>query len=156
MTGQVDDGSAGNNPAYLAASALLVRVNPFVRRDFARLGKPDHSNWRLVAPRAARSAPKRRLQFPYRGVTRPSYRIQRQASAGLAAAAFNLQPAVTAIDALANRWGRLRWPAIALHADGPCFRFGTIRFAGGFPSLLAGMLGMYVGPHNPRTPYRLA
>src|SRR6476469_2370106 len=74
----------------------------------------------------------------------------------LAAAAFNFQPAITAVQALAYRWAWLRWHAIAFHADRPCFRLGTVRRTGRLPSLLAGSFGAYLCAHDLATPDDLA
>src|SRR5882724_5449350 len=74
----------------------------------------------------------RRFQLPDRRIARSAYRIQRKACAGLAAIAFDLEPAEAAIEALTNcrRW--LGRPAVTLHTDRPCFGLGAIRFADGF------------------------
>jgi hypothetical protein len=102
-----------------AASPVLIRMNPPVRSNLSLLGQHDHAHWRLVTARAARPASEGRLQLPDRRITRPADCIQGQARPRLASAAFDLQPAVTAVQALADRWRRLRWASIALHADGP-------------------------------------
>src|SRR5262245_27846720 len=88
-------------------------------RNLPLLGQLGHADSRLVTPRPARPASERRLQLRDRRVTRPTDCVQRQTRPCLASAAFNLQPTVTAIQALAYRWRRLGGAAIALHADGP-------------------------------------
>lgn len=57
----------------------------------------------------------RGLQLPDRRVARPAEGIQREARPGLTAVALDLKPAQAAVDALPDRWGRLRGPAIAFH-----------------------------------------
>src|SRR6476469_5531176 len=131
-------------------------MHPLVRRDPPLLGQLDHANRRLVAASTARPASERRLQLPDRRVARPADRIQRHARPCLAAAAFNFQPAITAVQALADRRAWLRWPAIAFHADRPCFRLGTVRRTGRLPSLLAGSFGAYLCAHDLATPDDLA
>jgi hypothetical protein len=92
-------------------STFFVRMHPLVGRNLPLLGQLDHADWRLVAARAAGPASERRLQLPDRRVTRPADSIQRQARPCLASTALDLQPAIAAVQALANRWARLRWPA---------------------------------------------
>jgi hypothetical protein len=105
---------------------------------------------------ATRPAPKGRLQLPDRRITRPADRIQWQARPCLASATFNLHPAITAVQALADRWGRLGRTAIALHTNGPCFRFCPVGCTGSFPSLFTGRFGAHLRAHDPATPYDLA
>ena len=68
-------------------------MNPDVGRDLPLLGQLDHVNWRRVSVFLARPAFQRRLQFPDRRMARTD-RIERQARAGPAAIAFDLEPAV--------------------------------------------------------------
>ena len=100
-------------------STIVTRMHPLVRRNPPLLGQLDHANRRLVTACTAGPAPERRLQLPDRRVMRPADRVQGHARPHLASTAFDLQPAVTAVQALANRRTRLRWSAIALHADRP-------------------------------------
>ena len=69
-------------------------MNPDVGRDLPLLGQLDHVNWRRVSAFLARPAFQRRLQFPDRRIARTPDRIERQARAGPAAIAFDLEPAV--------------------------------------------------------------
>lgn len=64
-------------------------------------------NGRLVAARAARPASEPRLQFPDRRIARPADSTQWHARPRLASTTLDLQPAVTAIHALADGWARL-------------------------------------------------
>jgi hypothetical protein len=134
------------------ASPLLIRMNPFVRRDFPLFRQPDHPNRRLVPARTARSATKRCLQLPNWRLKRPSNRIQRQARSCLTSGAFDLQPAITAVEALTYRWGRLSWAAITFHSDRPCFGLGSIRGAEGLPCVLACRFGAHIRAHDPPAP----
>src|SRR5438876_476802 len=90
--------------SYDMVSTFFIRMHPLVRRNLPLLGQLDHADRRLVTPRAARSASERCLQFPDRRITRPADSIQRHARPCLASATFDLQPAITAIQALADRW----------------------------------------------------
>ena len=109
-------------------------MSPDVRCDLARFGQLDHVNWRRVSAFLARPAFQRRLQFPDRRIARTPDRIERQARAGIAAVAFDFEPAVSAIETLPDGRRRLRWPAIAFHLDRPRFR-GAVRSADGFRGL---------------------
>ena len=115
-------------------------MHPDVGRDLARCGQLDHVHRRRVAAFLARSTFQRRFQLPDRRIARSAYRIQRKACAGLAAIAFDLEPAEAAIEALTNcrRW--LGRPAVTLHTDRPCFGLGAIRFADGFNCFFSGSL----------------
>src|SRR5712675_2990031 len=104
-------------------------MHPEIRRDLARPGQLDHVHRRLVAALAARAAFQRRLQFPDRRIARPADRVERQARAGLAAVAFDLEPAKPAIEALPDGRRRLRRPAKTLHADRPRLGLGAVGFA---------------------------
>src|SRR5437016_3089683 len=108
-------------------------MHPEIGRDLARFRQLDHVHRRRVAAVAARPAFQRRFEFPDRRLARPADGIERQARAGLAALALDLEPAKPAIEALPDgrRW--LRRPAITLHADRPGFGFRAIGFADGFP-----------------------
>src|SRR5438270_9437512 len=114
-----------------AVSSLLIRMYPFVRRNLPLLGQLDHADGRLIAARAAGPASKGRLQLPDWRIMRPPNSIQRQARSCLAATAFDLQPAVTTVQALADRWRRLGRAAVAFHADRPRFCLSAIRRTGG-------------------------
>lgn len=98
-------------PDFLAAAKLLqlppviiVRMRPDVRRDLLLLRQPDHVHRRPVAWRPAGSAPERAFQFPDRRIAGAADGVERKAGAGLAAFAHDLEPAVTAIEALRDRW----------------------------------------------------
>jgi len=62
-------------------------------------------------------------------VPRPADVLERDAGLRFAPVASDLQPAVTAAKTLRDRWRRLSRPAVALHADRPCFSLGTIGLA---------------------------
>jgi hypothetical protein len=57
---------------------------------------------------------------------------------------------VTAVQALADGWAWLCWPAVAFHLGRPFFRLGSISGAGGLSSFLAGRLGAHI--HDPAAP----
>jgi hypothetical protein len=116
-------------------------MRPFVWRDLAPLGQPDHVHRRRVAALAAGAAFQRGFEFPERRVARPSDRIQRQARARLAAIAFDLEPAEPAIETLRDRRRRLRRPAIPLHPDRPRFRLRTVGRADRLPGRVARGVG---------------
>lgn len=137
-------------------SPLFIRMYPIVRRNLPLLRQLDYAGGRLVTACAAGPASEGRLQLPDRRVTRPADGIQRHACPCLAPAAFDLQPTVTTVQALADGWARLRWPAIAFHADRPCFDLRSISGASGFPSLLASRLGAELRAHDLATPDDLA
>src|SRR6266481_6846582 len=108
-------------------------MNPGIGRDLALSGQPDQVHRRRVSGGGAGAAFERRFQLPDRRIARPADGIERQARAGLAAVAFDLEPAKPAIEALPDgrRW--LRWPAKTLHADRPRLGLGAVGFANGFP-----------------------
>lgn len=70
---------------------------------------------RLVARRRAAAAPESRFQFPYLGIARPTNVSERNTDMGFATMAFHFKPAITAVQALRYRWGRLSRAAIAFH-----------------------------------------
>jgi len=115
-------------------------MHPEIGRDLPRLRQLDHVHRRRVAAFSAGAAFQRRFEFPDRGIARPADGVERQARAGLAAVAFDLEPAKPAIEALRNRRRRLRRPAKTLHADRPGFRLGAVSFAdcpgGGKPCIV--------------------
>ena len=127
-------------------------MHPLVRRNLPLLGQLDHADRRLVTTRVAGPATEGRLQLPDRRITRPADSIQRHTCPRLASAAFDLQPAVTTVQALADRWAWLRWAAIAFHADRPRLCLGSIRRTGGLCCVLAGRLGAHIRPHDPAAP----
>jgi len=82
--------------------------------------------------------------------------IERNAGLGLAVVAFDLQPAVAAVEALRGRRRRVRRSAIALHSDRPGFGLGAIGLSDRLPGALARALGANPGaryhPKGPRGP----
>jgi hypothetical protein len=131
-------------------------MNPDVGRDLPLLGQLDHVNWRRVSAFLARPAFQRRFQFPDRRLARTPDRIERDARAGLAAVAFNFEPAVSAIETLPDGRRRLRWPAIAFHLDRPCFRFGAVGSTDGFRGLFPRALRANLRAPYPGTEYHLS
>ena len=123
-----DDRRLDAGACELQASALLIRMDPLVRRDLPRSRQLDHPHRRRHPALLARPALQRRLQLPDRRIPRPADRIERQACSGLAAIAFDLKPAKPAIEALRNGRRGLRRPAISLHADRPRFRTVAVPF----------------------------
>jgi hypothetical protein len=53
---------------------------------------------------------------------------------------------------LADRWERLGWAAIALHANRSTLCLGSISIAGSLPSVLVGRLGAHIRAHDPAVP----
>jgi hypothetical protein len=101
--------------------AFFVRMNPEVRRDFPRFGQLNHVDRRLIAARSAGSASERPFKFPDRRIPRSTDGIKRYTGAGFATAAFDFHPTVTAVEALADRRGRLRRSPERFHLDRPCY-----------------------------------
>jgi hypothetical protein len=58
-------------------------------------------------------------KFPDRRITRSADGIERQAGAGLATTAYDLKPAITAVQTLRDGRRRLRRPAKTFHLFGP-------------------------------------
>jgi hypothetical protein len=116
-------------------------MHPNIRRDLARLRQLDHVHRRRVAAFAAGAAFQRRFQLPDRRILRPADGIERQARAGLAAVALDLEPGEPAIDALPDRRRWLRRTAVALHADRPRFGLRAVGLANGFPGGFLRALG---------------
>jgi hypothetical protein len=98
-----------------------------------------------------RPAFQRRLKFPDWCVARPPDSIKRQADARLAALAHDLQPAVTAIEALSDRRRWLSGPAKALHLFRPEQALSGVSFARGFPRPLTRMFGADLRAPDPIT-----
>jgi hypothetical protein len=106
-------------------------MDPDLRRDLALLRQLDHMHRRRVSPLLARPAFQRRLKFPDRRIAGTPDRVERDAGAGLTAVAFDLKPAISAVEALRDGRRGLRGPAIALHLDRPCFGLGAVGLAYG-------------------------
>ena len=125
-------------------------MHPNVRRDLALLRQLDHVHrWRLLAF-LARPAFQCGFQFPDWGITRSADGIERDAGAGLAAVAFNFEPAVSAVEALRDCRGGLCGPAIAFHLDRPCFGLGAVGLTYGLLRGFARLpLGGRAGYHWP-------
>lgn len=86
---------------------------------------------------------------PDRSIPRPVDVGERNARASLAAVAFDLEPAKSAIEALSDRGRRLGRPALPLHPDRPGFCLGTIGSANGLLGALACVLGVNLGTRYP-------
>ena len=82
--------------------------------------------------------------------------LKRNAGLGLAAMAFHLQPAVTAIEALRDRRRWLRRPAISLHADRPPLGLGAIGFADRLLGAFARAFGVNLCADHPGAEYDLS
>jgi hypothetical protein len=114
------------------------------QRFIALLRQLDHVHrWRISAF-LARPAFQCGFQFPDWDITRSAYGIERDARAGLAAVAFNFEPAVSAVEALRDGRGGLCGPAIAFHL--PCFGLGAVGLTGGFLCGFSGAPGADLRP----------
>jgi hypothetical protein len=96
-----------------APLALLFRMHPNIRRDLARLRQLDLVHGQCVSASLAWPASQPNFELPDRRLARTPVRTERKARAGLAAVAFNFEPAKPAIEALPDRWLGLRRPAEA-------------------------------------------
>jgi len=129
----------------------VVGIDPGIGRDLALPGKPDHVRRRRVSGRGAGAAFERSLQLPDRRIARTADGLEREAGARFAAVAHHLQPAISAIEALRDRWRRLRRAAEAFHLFRPQQTFGGVRLADGFFGLFA-----RVPRADPRAPDAIA
>jgi len=131
-------------------------MHPLVGRDRAGFGQLDHADRRCIATLPAGPAFQRRLELPDRRVSRSADGAERQARPGLAAIALDLEPAQPAVEALGDRWGRLRGPAIAFRPQRPCAGLRAIGLTGGFLCVFPGLPRAYVGAHDLAAPDHLS
>jgi hypothetical protein len=92
-------------------------MHPFVRRNRAPLGQLDIRTDGLYL-RVPQDGHRKDNSSFHIGVSRGLRMASRKACPRLAPAAFNFEPAVTA---MANGWGWLCWPAIPFHPNRPYF-----------------------------------
>ena len=147
-----DDRRLDAGACELQASALLIRMDPLVRRDLPRSRQLDHPHRRRHPALLARPALQRRLQLPDRRIPRPADRIERQACSGLAAVTLDFEPGQSAVQALRDRRRRLSRPTIAFHPDRPRLSLGAVRIQDGLLSSFTSSLGADVGAHDATTP----
>src|SRR5258708_25429479 len=74
-----------------------------------------------------------------------------QAGAGLTAIALDLEPSEAAVEALADRWRRLRRATVPFHPDRPCFRLGAVGLTGSLLRGFARSLRPYFRADDPAT-----
>jgi hypothetical protein len=116
-------------------------MHPRVRRDLALHRQLDHVHRRRMSRGPARPAFQRCLKFPDRRIARTPDGVERQARPRFAAMAHDLKPAIAAVQTLRDCRRGLRRSAETFHLFRPQQAFSSVRFAGGFPRLLARMFG---------------
>jgi hypothetical protein len=127
-------------------------MHPLIRRDLLGRGQLDH-----VAP-AAHNGPFGMTGISVRSLASiweyPAAGGWHRAAArpGLAAIAFDLDPAQAAVEALPDGRRRLRGSAVAFHLDRPRVGFGAICFTGGFICGFAGTPGADLRAHDLAAP----
>src|SRR5258708_9750322 len=101
---------------------------------------PDRANSRRLVPnfqigvsRGRRIAPTGRLARVFTAI------------------ALDLEPSQAAVEALADRWRRLRRATVPFHPDRPCFRLGAVGLTGGLLRGFARSLRPYFRADDPAT-----
>ena len=122
-----------------------------MRRDLTLFGELNRVDRRGVSALFTRPAIQRRFKLPDRRVAWSLDRIKGNAGAGFTTIALDLEPAITAVQALSGcrRW--LRRATEALHLFRPKRAFGGIRLTNGFPRPFTRMLGMDFRAADPIT-----
>jgi hypothetical protein len=112
-------------------------MHPKITRNLLRLGQLDHVDGRSVSPFLHDRHFSAASSFQNRRIERTADRVEWDAGAGLTPMAFDLEPAISAVEALRDGRRGLGGPAIGFHLDRPRFGLGPVGLTDG---LLCGFI----------------